>query len=273
MSLSAENVTIRRGGRRILDDATLQVNPGEFCVVLGRNGAGKSTLLSILAGDITPDQGRVVLDGDSLSSIPPIDVARKRGVLLQESGLQFPFSVEEVVRLGRAPHKRETDEEEDRIIDSVLSLCGVQDKRSMVFQKLSGGEKQRVQLARVIAQIQTSQSDRSDTRYLLLDEPVSALDLYHQTRILETVRDMAHNGCGILAILHDVNLAAQYADRIVFLSAGKVHSEGGASMLSPALVEEIYGVRMHGFKDPGTGKSFYMPYVHESNESREVKMN
>lgn len=261
MGLRVENASVRRGGRAILDDVTLEVNPGEMCVILGRNGAGKSTLLSLLAGDLTPDSGHASLDKIPFSRIKPDEIARRRGVLLQESSLQFPFSVEEVVRLGRIPHTPGSRTDEDRVVHNALTLCGVADRHKMIYQKLSGGEKQRVHLARVLTQIAPSGNEVSiePARYLLLDEPVSALDLYHQIKILDTVREMAHNGCGVLVILHDVNLAVRYADRIVFLSEGRIHTEGNPAIVHPDLLEKIYGISMHGGRDSVSGESFYLP--------------
>lgn len=270
MSLRAEGVTVRRGNRAILQETSLAINPGEMAVILGRNGAGKSTLLSVLAGDLQPDEGRVLLDERPMHRLTPSDVARRRGVLLQESSLQFPFSVEEVVRLGRAPHKADTGEVENRIVDRVLRLCGIEDKRSLVYQRLSGGEKQRVHLARVLAQIEPAGGNSTST-YLLLDEPVSALDLYHQVRILETVREMAHNGCGVLVILHDVNLAVRFADRIAFLVEGKIHTAGGPQIVQPALLEEIYNLSMLGVRDSATGESYYMPQLNNRNKSKSLR--
>ncbi|MBL8021243.1 MAG: heme ABC transporter ATP-binding protein [Leptospirales bacterium] len=266
MCLRAENVTVRRGNRTILREASLAINPGELAVVLGRNGAGKSTLLSVLAGDLKPDAGSVLLDGRPVHKLGANDLARRRGVLLQEASLQFPFSVEEIVRLGRVPHKTDTDEVESRIVDKALRLCGIQDKRSMVYQKLSGGEKQRVHLARVLAQIEPAANNPTST-YLLLDEPVSALDLYHQVKILETVREMAHNGCGVLVILHDVNLAVRYADRIAFLAEGRIHTAGGPEIVQPALLEEIYDLSMLGVRDSASGELYYVPQLNHQNVS------
>lgn len=248
MSFSADNICFQVGKKTILDEVTLQIQPGEMLAVLGPNGAGKSSLLKIMAGEQRFFDGQLNLNGRSYSAWSANEIARMVGVLPQSSELMFPFSVAEVVMLGRLPHS--TGRLRDReIVAQAMQLLDVSHLSEALYPALSGGEKQRVQLARVLTQIW--EADPAGDRYLLLDEPTSALDLSHQHQTLEVARRLAKQGTGVMAILHDLNLAAQYADRIVLLGGGRLVAEGAVdNVLVPEQIRELYDIEVEVMRHP-----------------------
>lgn len=237
--LSARALRVSRGGRVILRDVSLTATPGRLLVLVGPNGAGKSTLLSVMAGLLKADEGQVMLDGKALATWPPRELARRRAMLSQRVDLAFGFRVEEVVRLGRSPHPPDALRD-DRIVDGALRAAHAWDLRGRRYTALSGGEKQRVQLARVLAQIGEGAAAGG---WLLLDEPEAGLDIAHQHFILRRARACAAAGFGVIAVLHDLNLAARYADEIAVLADGVLlrHADPRTA-LDPALLSEIYGI-------------------------------
>jgi len=224
VSLEARQISVTIGKARLLDEVSLCLEAGRLVAVLGANGAGKSTLLKALSGDIAVSAGTVLLDGRALSEWRPAEIARRRAVLPQDSTLNFPFSAFEVALMGRMPHCKGIEGERDRqIAQAALERAGVAEVAQRSYTTLSGGERQRVQLARVLAQIWEC---GEQTCFLLLDEPTSSLDLAHQHSTLAVARQFAEQGVGVLAILHDLNLAARYADYILILKTGRVLAEG-----------------------------------------------
>ena len=224
--LQALDVSLRLGGKSILEAVSLSLQAGELLAVLGPNGAGKSTLLRILTGALAPQVGRAALDDRPLKAWNGRDLARRRAVLPQSSPLAFGFRAFEVVLLGREPHFGTSGREEDlEIVDAAMREADVVHLAERSYATLSGGEQQRVQLARVMSQVWPGERD-SAPRYLLLDEPTSSLDLAHQHAILRLARGWSRAGAGVLAVLHDLNLAAMYADRLCILKAGRVAAEG-----------------------------------------------
>ena len=240
MTLHAEHLTVRVGAATLAEDISLTVVPGEILAVIGPNGAGKSTVLKALAGEIALTSGTVTVDGRPLADWRPRDLARVRAVLPQRSDLSFGFAVGEVVLMGRTPHLSGGESLDDhRIALDAMRLTRTEPFADRVYTTLSGGERQRVQLARVLAQIWEGE----EPRYLLLDEPTNNLDLSHQHSTLATARGFAGRGVGVLAVLHDLNLAAQYADRIVVLKDGSVLAGGTPhEVLTPPLIELTYDV-------------------------------
>lgn len=224
--LEAINVSYSIDRKVLIDDLTLGLSAGELLVVVGSNGAGKSTLIKLLSGEYQPGAGSIRLNDKPLHNIPLRQQAQLRAVLPQSSALSFPFKVHEVVKMGRSPHAGAGMEVDQHIINESLKMADAAHLDKRVFTSLSGGEKQRVHLARVLAQIWSQQTD-SDSRYLLLDEPTSALDLAHQHKTLMTAKKLAQSsGIGVLAVLHDLNLAAYYANRIAILQNGKLLCQG-----------------------------------------------
>jgi iron complex transport system ATP-binding protein len=244
--LALDATTVRVGGSVLLDGVSLAVRPGEIVAVVGPNGAGKSTLLKVAAGECTPSAGSVTLDGRPLPSFPPDVLAARRAVLPQQSALQFGFTASEVVALGRTPHASHSSRREDEAaVRRALAQAGVGHLAHRRYPTLSGGEQQRVHLARALAQLDApaSTSDGSQPRYLLLDEPTASLDLAHQHTVLGTARALADAGTGVLVVLHDLNLAAQYADRLAVLRRGRLLADGPpVDVLDPALVQAAFDV-------------------------------
>ena len=240
--LALDSVTVRAGQATLLDALSLHVEPGEVVAVVGPNGAGKTTALRLLAGETTPASGQVTLDGRPLSDAPGL--ALRRAVLPQESALAFGFTALDVVLLGRTPH-RATRRDDLAAAGRAMAQAGVDHLADRRYPTLSGGERQRVHLARTLAQIDTpATGDGAPAgRYLLLDEPTSALDMGHQHAVLATARRQAAEGVGVLAVLHDLNLAAQYADRIAVLAAGRLVAVGRPeAVLTPTVVRCAFGI-------------------------------
>ena len=248
MALEARNLGFRIGEQTLLHALDLQVRAGECVAVVGPNGAGKTTLFRLLSGELAPATGDVLFNGRDLTRWPLEQLARMRAVLPQSSTLQFAFTVQEVVAMGRMPHAtgRRIDAE---IVQDVMRVCDVQKLATRLYTELSGGERQRVQLARVMAQVW--QPVVEGERLLLLDEPTSALDLSHQIELMQLVRQVCASGIAVLVILHDLNLAARFADRILMLHSGKTIAVGTPQqVLLPDLIECVFNVRSQVIAHP-----------------------
>lgn len=254
--IRAERVTFARHGRPILREIDFDLRPGELTVLAGPNGAGKSTLLKLLTGEIEPVAGVVRLDDVPLAGLSPKDLARRRAVLPQASELAFPFTVSEIVGFGLEAGGRTLDPASVRAALARVELC---DFGSRLYDELSGGERQRVHLARVLAQIGPG-AQPGGPRFLFLDEPVSSLDIRHQLTVLRIARDHARAGCGVLAVLHDLNLACGFADRLVVLCGGRIAADGPpAETLSDDLVARVFGVPLRVGAVPPAAIPFILP--------------
>ncbi|WP_348789812.1 heme ABC transporter ATP-binding protein [Leifsonia sp. NPDC080035] len=245
-------VGVSLGGRRILDAVDLAVRPGELVALIGPNGAGKSTALGALAGDTVPDEGVALVDGRDARRMRPAELGRLRAVLLQQKGVSFSYPVREVVAMGRLPWARtpQSERDEEAVADA-LERTGTTRLADRDVTTLSGGELARVSLARVLAQ---------DCPIVLLDEPTDALDLGHQEQVLALAAQLARTGRAVLAVLHDLNLAATYADRIVLLSGGRVVATGDAeTVLVPALLSGVYAHPVDVVEHPRTGRPLVLP--------------
>lgn len=259
MTLVAQHVTVHAGGRALLHGVSLALAPGEFVAVLGPNGAGKSTLLQVLAGDRAPREGAVRLEGRELSAWPPAELARRRAVLPQQSRLAFPFTALEVAALGRTAWqgRRAVDL---GIARAALHAAGAAALETRSYLTLSGGEQQRVQLARVLAQMWEPAAPGAG-RYVLLDEPTASLDLRHQRDVLALMRRLTSQGVGVLAVLHDPNLAFAFADRVAVLSAGRLVAAGSpAQMADSALFQTVFGVSVSVIAHPGSSAPWIVPH-------------
>ena len=236
--LALDRITVRIGSRVLLDGVTLGVAAGTFTAVVGPNGAGKSTLLAVASGARVPEGGAATLDGRPLAAYAPDALARRRALLPQESLLAFGFTGVEVALLGRTPH-RTGHAADEAAAARALADADAEPFADRRYPTLSGGEKQRVQLARTLAQL-----DGPEAAVLLLDEPTAALDLAHQHRVLATAKALAADrGLAVVAVLHDLNLAAQYADRIALLKGGRLVGEGPpADVLRADLVRATFDV-------------------------------
>ncbi|GGX45887.1 heme ABC transporter ATP-binding protein [Saccharospirillum salsuginis] len=243
MTLSAHDISLSLTPERTtLDTVSIRVRPGEVLALIGQNGAGKSSLLKVLCGEYRPDGGEVRLHDRSLNDWSGPDRARLLSVLPQQHTLNFEFLVEDVVGIGRYPH-RTGRRHDDKIVREALDLCDLLSLRQRGISELSGGERQRVHLARVLAQIWEAQPEGH--RFLLLDEPSTGLDLHHQQALFRTVRQFAQRGVGVLLVVHDLNLAARYADQIVVLDQGRAVLSGPPkSVLTAEHIERHFDLRV-----------------------------
>lgn len=261
-SLRANAVTFRVGTKALLEEASFSLEPGHVCGVVGLNGAGKSTLLRCLSGDLAATSGSVELNGKPLEEWRRRERAQRVAVLSQELQIDFPLTVFEVVLLGRAPHVRLRESKTDyAIAQETLVAMGVEHLAEREYPSLSGGEKQRVQLARVLAQLwRDHERPAVEPRFLLLDEPTSSLDLIHQHRVMQIVLGIAARGVGILVILHDLNLASRYTRQLLVLKDGRIIANGETrSILQPELVRDAFGVRAHLIPHPEADHFLIVP--------------
>jgi len=254
--IKARGVGVERSGRLVLSGVDFSARHGEVTVILGSNGAGKSTLLRTLTGDLKCSSGSVVFAGRRLEAWSVAELARIRAVVPQSSALNFPFQVLEVVLQGRAPHleggERMLDEAEAM---QALRIVGMEDYAGRDYTTLSGGERQRVHVARAFAQIGADPVGRC----LLLDEPTANLDLKYQHEILRLVAMFARAGGCAVVVLHDLNLAVRYADRVVILKCGHLLAAGdaGAAMI-PEMLSAAYGIPVFESTLPTTGGRFFV---------------
>ncbi|WP_096189903.1 adenosylcobinamide amidohydrolase [Evansella halocellulosilytica] len=245
--LKVDHLTGGYGNRPIIDDLSFEINKGEFFSLLGPNGSGKTTLFNLITGRLPVKSGGIFISGQSLFSMPKIEKAKKVAVLTQEVHISFDYTVEEIVSLGRYPHqtgilKRLSRTDRD-IIDRVMDATGVKKFRNSQFQMISGGEKQRVLLAKALAQ---------EPEILLLDEPTNHLDIKHTFDILDLLKEWQHQkGLTIFAILHDLNVASLYADRIALLHEGTFLDVGNVDTLRKVdQLEKVYRVSVNAHSHP-----------------------
>lgn len=254
--LSAENIEVWLGRHRILRGIDLTVPQGKLVVVIGPNGSGKTTLMRALSGDL-PYSGRALLHGLDIARARPWELASLRGVLPQSSNLSFPFTVREIVQLGTREGMTDSN---PAIVSSALDRVDLAGFEGRMYQELSGGEQQRVQLARVLCQVWSPLQD-DKARYLFLDEPVSSLDIRHQLQIMNVARDFAAGGGGVLAILHDLNLTAMYADHVILLKNGHVHAKGAPRrVLTAKNLRQVYDCELTVSRTPPHGSVFVLPH-------------
>ena len=252
-------------GKTLLQDASARFMAGQVTAILGPNGAGKSTLLSLLTGQREPGSGLLRLAGRPLAAHTRERLARVRACVAQETQVAFDFSVQEVVELGRYPHHRQPSAQEGSIVLQAMQATAVDHLAHRALNTLSGGEKARAHLARALAQVW--EPVQTQTRWLLLDEPTAALDLQHQHRMLQLVRDWAlGQGVGVVAVLHDLNLALRYSDRCVVLQDGQVVASGvSGEVLTPACIAQVWGVQAH-VASTGGGAQRGLQYVFEPGD-------
>lgn len=246
--LLAEDIRVRLGGREVLHGITLTVPPGSVTAIIGPNGSGKTTLIRALTGEVA-FAGQAVLNGRCVARSPARDMALQRAVLAQETQVAFPFTVEEIVHMGQMAGGAMDADLPGRALARVgLSGYGARD-----YQSLSGGERQRVQLARVLAQVWHPISP-DGARWLFLDEPVSSLDIGHQLQVMRLARDFADAGGGVVAVMHDLNLSAMFADRLALLHQGALLAFGApAAVLSEANLARAYGCAIRVNRAPVDG--------------------
>lgn len=230
--IAAAGITVMRGARRVLDGIDVTVTPGTLTALAGPNGAGKSTLLTVLAGLATPDAGRVTLGGTALGAMPRAERARRIAWLEQGARAAWGLSVREIAALGRLPH----GDAGTAAIDAALAACGLAGMAARRIDTLSGGEARRAMLARVLA---------TEAEVLLLDEPAADLDPAQGFALMRVLRTEAAKGRTVLVVLHDLDLAARFADRIVLLADGSIAADGPpAAVITPEAAGRVFGVRI-----------------------------
>ncbi|MEM0966068.1 MAG: heme ABC transporter ATP-binding protein [Verrucomicrobiota bacterium] len=235
--LKARGITVRAGKKTLVEGVDLDLKAGEIQVLAGPNGAGKSTLLRVFTGENKANEGTVELDGRELGEWEANDLAKKRACLPQTSSLSFPFTIEEVVGIGRIPYL-DRREEKKEAIQHALEIVALADRASEGYLHLSGGEKQRVHLARILAQL-----DDPAEKILLLDEPTSSLDLTFQQMVFQIARQWADAGSAVLLVLHDMNQVMHHADKVTMLSEGRAVASGPPrEVLQSELVDKVYHV-------------------------------
>ena len=249
--IRGKNIAVELGGRELISDVSLDVLPGEFVAVVGANGAGKTTLLRALSGEVEPSKGGVELNGRPLKEWPALERALRLAVLPQASSLSFGLTVREIVSLGTLPLAGQVSKaEQNRLVELAMVKAEVEELADRNYLTLSGGEKLRTHLARAMAQI--LEPVHLEPRLLLLDEPTSSLDLRHQIRVLEIVKEFTSVGVGVLAILHDLNLTTRFADRVCVLNGGRLLAHGAPSeVFTPALLREAFGIESTLVTVPG----------------------
>jgi iron complex transport system ATP-binding protein len=231
VTLDLRGVSVKLDGHQIVHEAGLLVDDGEVVGLVGPNGCGKSTLLRSIYRALRPSAGLIAVDGDDVHRMPAREAARRTAVVAQETPADLDFTVSEIVRMGRTPYKTDTSADE-KLCVGALERVGLADRTERFFGTRSGGENQRVLLARALAQ---------QTRLLLLDEPTSHLDVRHQLELLHLVREL---GIATLAVLHDLNQAAAFCDRLYVMDAGRIVAGGPPDhVLTPELISQVYGVR------------------------------
>lgn len=254
-ALEAREIVAGYRDRLVLSHVSLGVRPGEIVAVMGPNGAGKSTLVRVLAGTLAPRSGNVLLGGRDLREASREEVARQLAVVPQDSGVAFGFTVREVVMMGRAPHQSGllfASQRDLEAVERALALCDLTAQADRPESELSGGERRRAVIARALAQ---------EPRILLLDEPAAHLDVQHSVLLYELAqRQAAERGVACIAIMHDLNAVAQWADRVVLLKDGAVRANGTLDdVLSADLLEDVFGVPIKIGTDPSDGARYFLP--------------
>lgn len=271
--IDARDISVSLGGRPILNGARLRAQPGEVTAVIGPNGSGKTTLIKALCKDLA-FSGTVMINGRDLSGMAAHETAAVRAVLPQASTLPFPFTVREVVALGLTAGRPGVSPTALRgLPEEALARVDLDGFAGRFYGELSGGEQQRVQLARVLCQVWVPVLD-GVPRYLILDEPVSSLDIRHQLMIMDVARDFARAGGGVIAILHDLNLTALYADSVLALRKGRVAGWGPPqAVLTDALLSDLYDCTMQVGRLPAPGQPFVLPHAGQVRPSLPTRMD
>lgn len=251
--LSVDQVTVSYDGeRKVLEGASLDVRAGEVLALVGPNGAGKSTLLGVITGDVEEASGSVIINDHPSYAWNTRELAMRRAVLLQQVDVSFPFTVLEVVEMGRAPWQRtQAAADDDTIVSAVLERTDTSRFASRTFTSLSGGERSRAALGRVLAQA---------APILLLDEPTAAMDIRHQELVLTIAREYAATGSAVVVVLHSLDLAGAYADRIALLNNGRIAADGTPEeVLTAERISEAYGHPVTVLTDPVSGSPLVVP--------------
>jgi len=252
--LRTENISFSVGKKQILKNVSASFLPGEFNMILGPNGSGKSSFLKIFSGEINKYQGTVLYDDKKIKELRKEELAKKRAVMSQQADLGFPLLVEEVVMMGRYPHFTFNPNKKDiTICNEVIERMNLFEFKERNYLTLSGGEKQRVQYARVLAQIWEKPAE--GYRYLFLDEPLNSLDISYQHEFLQAAVELIKDHTVLIAVMHDINLAAHYADNLFFLKEGELVVHGKPKdILTENIIEKVFNIKTTVIDNPVTGK-------------------
>ena len=239
--IEMQNVSFQIKNKYLLKEVNCRIHPNELLVVMGANGAGKSTLLKLLSGSLVASTGKILIDQKPIHQYRPNELALKRAVLSQHYEIAFPLTVKEIVLMGRYPYFKTNPSQLDiDIVNQVLENMGITELSERKYQTLSGGEAQKVQMCRVLAQIKGGVNDK---RFLLLDEPVSHLDIKYQYHLLEIAKSILDQNTSVIAVLHDINLALKFADRILFVKEGKiVHQHVNSESFDISIIKKVFDI-------------------------------
>jgi iron complex transport system ATP-binding protein len=262
-AVTAQNVRYATRGKALIDDVSLTLAGGQLTTVIGPNGAGKSTLLRVLAGELVCSAGTVRYGSEDARTLPPWRLAARRAVMAQTTRLAFPFSVREVAALGIDGIGRGLTRERRRaVVATALEKAEVAHLADRIYQTLSGGEQQRVQFARALVQLSAGREASAD-QVLFLDEPTSHLDMSHQLQLMDEVRSLAASGVATFVTIHDLNLAAAYADHLVVMRGGRAVAQGKPhEILTTALIAEVFGLDSRIGEPAPPGSAFVLPHAH-----------
>ncbi|WP_375607733.1 MULTISPECIES: heme ABC transporter ATP-binding protein [unclassified Bartonella] len=266
--IEATNICVQRGKKQILNHINLQAKSGAFTIIIGPNGSGKSTFVKALSGEI-PYSGKITLNGYDVRQTKTYEMAKMRAVLPQSTTLVFPFLVHEVVRLGLSVNQLTIAKTElQNLIQKALDRVDLSDYGNLYYHQLSGGEQARVQLARVLCQI-WKPIYNGIPRWMILDEPIASLDIQHQIIVMDIAKQFTHSGGGVLAVLHDLNLAAHYADSMILLKEGEIYCEGNATnVLTTQNLRDVYHCSLNVSELPKEDIPFILPQTASSYEFR-----
>ncbi|MGS4990362.1 heme ABC transporter ATP-binding protein [Roseibium sp. RP-7] len=256
--LVVEQVSVSAGKTRIVQDLSFHAKAGEVLAIIGPSGSGKTTLMKAMTGEL-PYSGGITLAGLEVGGLSPEVLAAMRGVLPQASRISFPLNVAEVVGLGLTSSRRERSFRARRIAEA-LAKVGLSGFEGRSYQELSGGEQQRVQLARVLCQVWDPLPQEGLPHWLFLDEPVSSLDIKHQVQIMQLAADYAKRGGGVVAVMHDLNLTAAFADRVLVMQGGRRLAFGARDEVMQAeLLSKAYDFPLEILTRPGGGRPVIVP--------------
>jgi iron complex transport system ATP-binding protein len=247
-SLRLEHINYHAGERRILQDISLQVTSGELVAIVGRNGAGKSTLLHVIAGLLPVSQGDVRLDGQPLSHFRRKALARQMALLPQQARIDFGFQVNDIVRMGRYPHRgrfRSASPHDEAVVHQAMAVTSTVFLSQRLITEVSGGERQLILLAQALAQ---------EPQFLLLDEPTANLDIAHQCHVMQLLQRLARDGMGVVAVMHDLSMAVRCFPRLILLDNGAVVADGPpTAVLSVETINHVFQVQARFYQDQEHG--------------------
>ncbi|EJF75235.1 heme ABC transporter ATP-binding protein [Bartonella alsatica] len=257
--IEASNICVQCGKKQILNHISLQAKSGALTIIIGPNGSGKSTFIKALSGEI-PYSGKMTLNGHDVSQTKTYEMAKMRAVLPQSTMLAFPFLVHEVVKLGLSVNQFTIAKTElQNLIQKALERVGLTNYGDRYYHQLSGGEQARVQLARILCQVWEPVYN-GVSRWMILDEPIASLDIQHQLIVMDIAKNFARCGGGVLAVLHDLNLASHYADKMILLKQGEIYCKGSASaVLTTQNLRDVYHCALIVSELPKADVPFILP--------------